>query len=334
MVLALGLPVLTGCDFDSSVERASEWRESPPKSSIVVDSIAPISSVPHPPENRSGRGGSGHIGRVVFSQYTDDGQEIILARDDGSDAVTLIDNYGDRRADLESPLFSPDGRSILFFRYGDEPDGSGLRATIMLMNLDGSGLRELTVGYDVTCGDWSPDGRAVVFTEFDGDTVFVDLNGVELGRISIPARCPRWSPDGSKLLATTGGPRSDQSDLAIVNVDGSDFRILMRHPPVERTYQLSRVEYPEWSPDGREIAFITQDELAADVFVMDADGGNVRRLTHGIHRAEGLAWSGDGSAIAFAQRIQRTHEIWAVGVDGLGLRRLLNDEVRAGFDWR
>jgi len=79
---------------------------------------------------------------------------------------------------------------------------------------------------------------------------------------------------------------------------------------------------PAWSPDGKHIAFMSarQAKNSYDLFVMDADGSNVRLITQAERGFLGdTTWSPDGKFIAFADRAG----IYVVGVDGSAKRRLV-----------
>ena len=57
---------------------------------------------------------------------------------------------------------------------------------------------------------------------------------------------------------------------------------------------------PAWSPDGEKIAFSSNPDGNGDIFVMDADGSNIRRLTHTPDGEQFPSWSPDGEQIVFA----------------------------------
>jgi TolB protein len=76
---------------------------------------------------------------------------------------------------------------------------------------------------------------------------------------------------------------------------------------------------PVWSPDGTQILFPSLDESAAKIFVMDWDGGNLRRMTTEKRTNEGSAvWSPDGKHIAFVfiSLLSKKAAIYITDVDG------------------
>ena len=103
---------------------------------------------------------------------------------------------------------------------------------------------------------------------------------------------------------------------------------------------FSRVGSVRWSPDGRRMSFIAgQDGSEDGLFVMDRDGGHLRRLNDGwaVDPPTGLAaWSPDGAWIAFQRFIPDDVEdhyhlaVWAMPVDG-GTARLVAAHATAGW---
>ena len=78
---------------------------------------------------------------------------------------------------------------------------------------------------------------------------------------------------------------------------------------------------PAWSPDGSQVAFASNREAGFDVFVMDASGAGVVRLTDdpaddGI---DGIAWSPDGTRLAFVSNRGGDNDIYLVDADGSGV---------------
>src|SRR6188508_387922 len=85
---------------------------------------------------------------------------------------------------------------------------------------------------------------------------------------------------------------------------------------------------PSWSPDGRRIAFYSDRDGNAEIYVMNADGSGVRRLTN-TKADEGYpSWSPDGRTITFDSDRDGNFEIYAMDADGSNPRRLTNHPAR------
>jgi len=135
-----------------------------------------------------------------------------------------------------------------------------------------------------------------------------------------------WSPNGTQLaverIREFHGPPNYEwmeytSDLYIVDVATSAWRALT-------TNGLSRS--PSWSPDGRRIAYVEQQEVFSNnnISVVDVAGGSPVRLTHVDGYYGKPAWSPDGTRLAFAAWDSQTDnsEIFLAGVDGTGSTRM------------
>jgi len=115
---------------------------------------------------------------------------------------------------------------------------------------------------------------------------------------------PTWSPDGTRFVFGT-------RDGAIYSIDvrSGASSLLMRLP----AEHLDSVDQIVWSPDGVHIAAMS-DGNPGGVYVMDADGSNVRVLQD-EHSIPGVAWSPDGTRLAY-QDDDCCGAIWAAPTDG------------------
>ena len=86
--------------------------------------------------------------------------------------------------------------------------------------------------------------------------------------------------------------------------------------------------YPAWSPDGSRIAFTSDRDGSVDIYVMNADGSGVTRLTNDAGWDVIPAWSPDGSRIAFTSLRNDSWDIFVMRADGSGLTRLTG-----GAEW-
>jgi Tol biopolymer transport system component len=110
-----------------------------------------------------------------------------------------------------------------------------------------------------------------------------------------------------------------------MNADGSDQGRLSDESgdtstPAGTTFQID----PDVSPDGSRIAFASARSGSLDVYVMDIDGSDTRRLTTTRGNQSQPTWSPDGSRIAFQSDADGDH-IYVMGSDGKGARRVTND---------
>ncbi len=112
---------------------------------------------------------------------------------------------------------------------------------------------------------------------------------------------PRLSPDGKTVLfvrtTTDGKTGARNADVFAVAADGtSEPKALLEGSKSENT--------PRWSPDGKRIAFLSNRDGATQIYVADADGGNVKKVT-ALHAGAQppFIWSHDGSRIAFVSDV-------------------------------
>lgn len=119
---------------------------------------------------------------------------------------------------------------------------------------------------------------------------------------------------GYQLLVTS--IRTGDTELFLVDPDTGDARNLTCSPTSEE-------RYPAWSPDGSRIAFTSNRDGAYNLYVMDANGGNVKQLTH--EKAPAVcympSWSGDGKQIVFGLHGDKA-QMAAIAPDGSNFRMI------------
>ena len=96
------------------------------------------------------------------------------------------------------------------------------------------------------------------------------------------------------------------------------------------TNNLAEDESPEFSPDGKKIVFVSNREGARNIYVMNADGGNVVRLTNISTAENSPTWSPDGTRILFESSRDGNPEIYVMKADGSDQRRLTFNAVVDG----
>ncbi len=92
--------------------------------------------------------------------------------------------------------------------------------------------------------------------------------------------------------------------------------------------QEKKVYYynPDWSPDGREIAFESTRDGHSAIYVVRADGTGLRKLTSGEANDEQPRWSPDGKSIVFISQRDKHLQLYVMNADGSRQRRLTNGE--------
>jgi Tol biopolymer transport system component len=223
-------------------------------------------------------------GTIVFASDRSGTSHIYSIGADGSRLGQLTRG---KAADT-APLFSPDGRRIVFTRSPRYDRSGNPVSQLWVMNADGSGQRKLAAsGYAPA---WSPDSRRVAYvaaTYPNRGAAPIAIKELEGGHVvAIPGKNgnPYWSPDGT-LIAFSRAV-GERTDLAVVGSDGRRLRTIRR-----------RAAALGWSPGG-DIAFT--GKYGSGVGLISADGRHARRLLRTSPYA--FLWSPDGRRLAFVDR--------------------------------
>ncbi len=255
--------------------------------------------------------------RIAYSSYRGQKNDRVYY---GIDTVAL-DGTGRRRLTEEtgwdfSPVWSPSGDRMAFARHDDlDSCGDPRRRGLYAMDADGSNIHKVV---DIQ----SQDGEGI---QEESNVRFQYHSG------------PVWSHD-SRLLAYVVAERREYRDhttLYTVNADGSDLRRLLTFSLIPQNFQWlstpdgelldpsveparSIASAPDWSPDGRSIAFLGVDEADSKLYTIGSDGSDLREVAELPSHAGVLGtalWSRDGSRIMFSQG--RT--LYSVNADGSDL---------------
>jgi Tol biopolymer transport system component len=206
-----------------------------------------------------------------------------------------------------SPTWSPDAKSIAFVNL-DQKTG----ATDLFVAPAAGGapvqLTHVRPGGFVSFPHWSPTGRSIAFT-LDGAVHTIAPDGSRMSRLHV-GNAPTWSPSGSELAFLVG------RGVGVMRADGSHERQLPAKTPVLIS------DPPAWSHDGTHVLVQTlTDRSEYDLFVSNADGSGLHRLTHTKQDEFLPVWSPTRRRIAFV-RGRSNPSIWISDRSGRGARRL------------
>ena len=141
---------------------------------------------------------------------------------------------------------------------------------------------------------------------------------------------PVWSPDGSQILFVS--TRDGNPELYVLSSPASSIQHLV---PIRLTYHPSSdgLDSHVWSPDGNHIAFVSERDANREIYLMNADGSELRNVTQNASVDDGPVWSPDGERLAFISNRSGHFDIYALSqltIHNLQLTRLTDGP---GNDW-
>jgi Tol biopolymer transport system component len=227
-------------------------------------------------------------GRIVYEAQLGNAPQMAIMDADGTNTRYLtVDLSG--RAVMGSPAVTPDGRTIVFAL-----DLEGTR-NLWKMNLDGSGLVQLTRGNGEDHPVVSPDGRWVVYTDIGSARPSLWKLPVDGGRpervTDASCRSPSLSPDGGSIACLLSETGSDLN-LAVFPFDGG--------PPLD-IFPGPRpgASIVRWTPDGRFLTY-AENGIGGSKIWLQPVNGEQRRLLAAFENEKvfGFDWSPDGKWLA------------------------------------
>ena len=283
---------------------------------------------------------------------------------------------------LNDVRFSPDGSTIAYVVGTIDPKQNRRYNAIWTTPADGS--REpllLTTSVQSSASPrWSPDGRAIAFLsarsapgDLAGETPrnqiwMLPLGGGEPRRVTAlqnGVNSFAWSPDGTRFvcISATGPGDKAKSPSDVRHYKHANYKFNDAGWFDDKRSHLWVIDIasgaakqltsgddwndadPQWSPDGRKIAFVSDrtgkefDEgRNKDIWVIDASGGALVKISQSEEPDSSPRWSPDGKTIAFLSAPnRRAHpKIWLVSSQGGTAPRLAVDGldlIPAGLRW-
>jgi Tol biopolymer transport system component len=243
-------------------------------------------------------------GASNMPHWSPDGSQVsIFCCDDGMAAHIVDPDTGvfrelappDLTLETHCGMWSPDAERLACESFGvTDPGRNGIYS---IRSSDGGGLKRVTSnpGGDDIPGDYSPNGKRLVFVRADEDGplgIFVaKLTGGKLRRITPPGMILEglfggsWSPRGNKILFVARTARDRRPAIWVVHANGRGLRQLRIKRPCGG--RVSNPRYascfdPGWSPDGTKIVFtrVGANGKRANIYTVNADGSGLFKVTH------------------------------------------------------
>lgn len=200
-----------------------------------------------------GQEGGGPVEGFGRLSWRPDGNEIafpgllsiFLGRADGGGAEEL------NIAAAERPVFAPDGRTLVFTRFG------GREATIWAIDLASGVQRQLSPlrqGIEYVGSSFSPDGTTLLATRIDNnrggrlEVIALDPATGAMTRVLSDGFSPVYSPDGARIAFFREFGRPLASDLMVLDIASGSLRRLTHTPHKDELF-------PSWDPSGERLAF-------------------------------------------------------------------------------
>jgi TolB protein len=241
---------------------------------------------------------------IAFSSDRSGAWRIWTMRPDGSEMRQRTEAQPEEN-DVD-PVFSPDGKSILF------TSTRGGTVGLWVIGLDGSGLKRLCDGDQA---EWAPDGKRIALRRAEKIVVRDLESGVE--RVLTPPdwpHCsgPAWSPDG-RMIAFACRWEAGNGLFTVLAEGGAPVKVYDQQGACE----------PHWSPDGQRLVY----EIETHICTIKPDGGDNRLLTYfgGVQRYG--RYSPDGKQVVFCQGPSERGpwELYVIPAEGGTPRRLTEE---------
>src|SRR5438876_2560971 len=235
---------------------------------------------------------------------------------------TLNSNYESLRFINSAGSFSPDGR---YFAIAAKRHDRDDLAILDVQKDEEVGRIPLPLN-GLTTPSWSPDGKQLVFTGYDGgvtDLFVVGADGTNLHRLTNDKYAdlqPSWGPDGKTIaFATDRGPATNFDTLTFGNLRIALFHLDKGTIDVLGHMDQGKNINPAWAPDGRSLAFVSDRSGISNIFLYDFGDANIYQLTDMYTGVSGitpyspcLSWAHEADRLAFAYYEEDEYNVYAV----------------------
>ena len=160
------------------------------------------------------------------------------------------------------------------------------------------------------------DVKEIYFADYDG------FNARRVTRTGTLNVAPAWSPNGQAIAYSSWRPAGQFGtfqDIIVSHIYKGLRQTPANGSPEKQSY------LPAWSPDGTKLAFTLSQGGNQEIYVMNADGTDVRRLTNHPDIDTSPTWSPTGTQIAWASGRGGNPQIYIMNADGTGQRKITSE---------
>ena len=223
-----------------------------------------------------------------------------------------------------NPAVSPDGNWLVFRRNASGPFSGELYRLALGKGLIAAGQEQRLTSSELDAGHptWMPDSKEILFSATDRGLWKLAAAGEKPGE---PSRLPFVGEDGQMPVVSRPQPGRASRLVYIRSLRDSNFwqietaaagAAASAAPLVSALSSTRRDYHPEFSPDGRRVAFGSDRSGESEIWVADADGSNAVQLTTGATGAGFPRWSPDGQRIVYLARPEGQWEVFVVPATG------------------
>jgi len=231
--------------------------------------------------------------------------------------ITFLDDL------IADPDWNPDGSQIVFCIKGGESP------TLYSINVDGSGLKEIGLGFDPS---WNPVEDKIAY-ELNGQIYTMNSNGGDVTQLTTGYSSvqPAWNPDGTKITYTHYDGAGKPS-IWVMNADGSGKTQLTTSADGEYalpsfSYDGSKIVYakgPVWNTSLERLSTATNE-----IWIMNLDGSNKHKIYASSDSYQWIfqrAWNKNNEILFMKNPLQdrKIPEIFIISSDGTNPRRMVD----------
>lgn len=229
--------------------------------------------------------------KIAFVSTYEGRKNVYVMNHDGSNLKRLTEPGNAKYNGYAS--WSPDGTKLIYTReYSIVND-------IYIMNSNGNDQKNLTNEWGskqfsmnlFTEFPWSPDGEKIVFASNRDRSLKLYVMDQDGGNLHQITNNPNgsdygavWAPNENQIAYVSTGDAMGNTNIFTLSLRSS------RSKPHNLTNNPYRNTSPVWSPDGGQILFVSNRDGNDELYIMESDGSNVRRITHSAEPKENPSW--------------------------------------------